>query len=154
MVFNTLQDTPPPNRPRNATKPTTKRHQTDHETPGETVPGNDRGGWLFSLSPQGVFCVPVAPEAVGGLYGSFAQYCAIACAIFRLVSSLRRLPVLAAAILSFCVCGISLRQILLAIVFIFDIVIIARIGFIINIVQIGKIQPPEKIYTPNCWAGC
>ena len=46
----------------------------------------------------------------------------------------------AAAILSFCVCGISLRQILLAIVFIFDIVIIARIGFIINIVQFAKSQ--------------
>ena len=80
----------------------------------------------------------MVPEAVGGLYGSFAQYCAIACAILRLVSSLRCLPVLAAAILSLCVCGISLRQILFAIVFIFDIVIIARIGFIINIVQFGK----------------
>ena len=80
----------------------------------------------------------VAPEVVGGLYGSFAQYFAIACAILLLVSGLRCLPVLAAAILSFCVCGISLRQILFAIVFIFDIVIIARIGLIINIVPNRK----------------
>ena len=80
----------------------------------------------------------MVPEAVGGLYGKLAQYSAIACAILRLVSSLSRLPVLAAAILSFCVCGISLRQILFAIVFIFDIVIIARIGLIINIVPNRK----------------
>ena len=80
----------------------------------------------------------VVPEAVGGLYGKLAQYSAIACEIFCFVSSLRCLPVLAAAILSLCVCGISLRQIRFAIVFIFDIVIIARIGFIINIVQFGK----------------
>ena len=57
---------------------------------------------------------------------------------------------LAAAILSFCVCGISLRHILFAIVFIFDIVIIARIGFIINIVQIVKSQQAGKICASNC----
>ena len=80
----------------------------------------------------------MVPEAVGGLYGKLAQYSAIACAILRLVSSLSRLPVLAAAILSFCVCGISLRQILFAIVYIVVIVIIACIGLIIYIVRIFK----------------
>lgn len=57
---------------------------------------------------------------------------------------------LAAAILSFCVCGISLRQILFAIVFIFDIVIIGFIAVIINIVQYQKIQPAGKICASNC----
>ena len=202
MVFNTLQSTPPPNRPRNATKPTTKPRGNSHR---ETIratgakcgkkhntkiqgwgcclfgqmkyclslwslftfaqslrktnckprpPSPSGRGALFSLSPQGFAPVPVVPvvvpEAVGGLYGKLAQYSAIACAIFRLVSSLRCLPEFAAAILSLCVCGISLRQILFAIVFIFDIVIIARIGFIINIVQIGKIQQAAKICASNC----
>lgn len=100
------------------------------------------------LIAQGVGVV--VPEGVGGLYGKLAQYFAIARAIRRFVSSLRRLPVFAAAILSFCVCGISLRHILLAIVYIFDIVIIACIGFIINIVQIGKIQTTGKFYASNC----
>ena len=57
---------------------------------------------------------------------------------------------LAAAILSFCVCGISLRQIRFAIVFIFDIVIIGFIAVIINIVQYQKIQPAGKIFASIC----
>ena len=123
--------------------------------------GAGGAAYLFGLSvtpivagycspAQRVAVVPVAPEAVGGLYGKLAQYCAIACAILRLVSSLRRLPVLAAAILSFCVCGISLRQILFAIVFIFVIVIIGYIVLIIYIVPIVEKSTRGKIYAPIC----
>ena len=97
-------------------------------------------------SSQGVVVV-VVPEAVTGLNGSEAQYLAIACAMRLFVSSLRCLPVLAAAILSFCCCGISLRHTLFAIVFIFGIVIIV---YIINIVQIEKKSIRGNIFTSNC----
>lgn len=58
----------------------------------------------------------VVPEVVDGLNGRPAQYFVRASEILRRVSALRCLPTLAAAILSFCGCGISLRQILFAIV--------------------------------------
>ena len=60
--------------------------------------------------------VPVVPEvAVTGLKGKPAQYLTRAAEILRRVSGSKVLPVLAWAILSFCACGISLRQILFAI---------------------------------------
>ena len=58
----------------------------------------------------------------------------------------------AIAILSFCVCGISLRQILFAIVFIFDIVIIGFIAFIINIVQNQKKEIAGKNFRVKLFA--
>jgi hypothetical protein len=62
--------------------------------------------------------VEVAPLFVTGLNGKRAQYFAIDCDILRLVSALWWRPLFAAAILSFCACGISLRHILLIIVII------------------------------------
>lgn len=84
-------------------------------------------------------CVPVAP--VVGFTGNFAQYFVNCWEIFFLVSVECLRPVFAAAILSRCCCGISLRHCLfivirfiVVIIVITVIVVITRIGFIINIV--------------------
>ena len=87
--------------------------------------------------------------AVFGLYGREPQYFVNACEMRRFVSGDRVLPVFACAILSFCVCGISLRYVLF-IVFIgfiyviIVIVVIVLIGFIINIPQVQKMSIPRK----------
>lgn len=60
----------------------------------------------------------------------------------------------AAAILSRCCCGISLRQIRCAIVIVVMVVItgITSIARIINIVQLSKIEIWGKFFASNRWA--
>lgn len=74
--------------------------------------GRSRRGY----APPILSAVGVEVSPVVGLNGNWPQYFVRASEILRRVVALRCLPVLAAAILSRCCCGISLRQIRFAIV--------------------------------------
>lgn len=83
-----------------------------------------------------VFCV--VPLSVTGLNGRRCQYFCILLLIFAFVACVCLRPVFAAAILSFCCCGMSFLYVLCMVHVVYLVIITAVFGivFTINIVQL------------------
>lgn len=93
--------------------------------------------------------VPLSPT---GLNGSRCQYFCILLLIFAFVACVCLRPVFAAAILSFCCCGMSFLYVLCMVHVVCVIIVAAVFGivFTINIVQLSKILRGAKKFMSNC----